>query len=61
MPSGILKKSSSCKKVSDPTEIPKNKNKKAGKQHDVERTAVNTAVKNRFIFFIIFLEKCSCI
>lgn len=53
--------SSSCKNDKEPIDTPKKRNKNAGKQQAVERTAVKTAVKTRPIAFIFFLVKYSYI
>ncbi len=55
---GILVYSKFAKQANAPLDIPNIKNKNAGKQHIVDKSAVNTApnIINEF-FIILFLEK----
>ena len=56
---GTLVYSKVVKYVKIPLDIPKNKNKKAGKQQSVDNSAVKTApIIDKLSLFIFFLEKC---
>lgn len=58
IPKGTLKYVKFVKEVKIPLDIPKNKNRKAGKQQSVDNSAVITALNIiRKLFFILFLEK----